>query len=172
MVRRLLAVLSSARSRPPSVRWGQDRACAVQSAGQLPWWRFRPQVRGSAQPCCQASRWSCQRTVRVAASKLTYRQRRPSASPCRSPSARATLHPVPLRWLPDNPLCLIQGQRLDLPRLSGRGVHQGRVVAGDVAALHRDLERARQDPVDLQHRRRGQALGVELSVEALQLLGR
>jgi hypothetical protein len=32
------------------MRWGQARACAVQSAGQSPWCRCLPQPFGSAQP--------------------------------------------------------------------------------------------------------------------------
>ena len=67
---------------------------------------------------------------------------------------------VPLsRGESENPQCFIEGQRLDFVVAGRRGVNQGGDVAGDVSALHGDLQSARQDAVNLEHGGGRQALG-------------
>ena len=174
MVRRLLAVLSSVRTIPSAVRWGRRGHVRCSQPGSC---------RGGA-----ACRRCADRRSRAASEPLELpadgqgRGLEVDVPPAQAqrlalpqPEREGHAPPSPV-WLacgqPDYPLRLIQGQRLDLLRLCERGVHQCRDVAGDVTALDRDLRGARQDPVDLQHCRRCQALGVEVSVEALQMLGR
>ena len=78
---------------------------------------------------------------------------------------------VPLgRGQPENPQRFIEGQRLDFVVAGRRGVDQGGNVAGGVAALHGDLQSARQYAVDLEHGGGCQALGFQPSVEALDVL--
>lgn len=100
-------------------------------------------------------------------------QRSARASPCRRPSASATDHWASLR----SPRAAASGARASVVlkgttssrRIDG-SVHQRADVAGDPPALHRDLERSRQDPVQLQDRGRSEALVRELDVPGLQVL--
>ena|SRR5436190_299423 len=55
--------------------------------------------------------------------------------------------------------------------LTQGGVNESRDVPGDVSALHGDLERAGQYPVNLQHRGGGKALIFQVGVEPLQMFG-
>src|SRR4051794_3545692 len=111
---------------PPPCRFGQRLPWAVQSLGHTRrgqrWaersqagahvgsWRWRlqfggqgdrchraPQACGSVQPCCQVERCTWNHARMTPVSRSTYDQRRPSASPWRRPSDRATDQRAPLR---------------------------------------------------------------------------
>src|SRR5262249_44492900 len=78
---------------------------------------------------------------------------------------------VPLvRCQPENPQRFIEGQWFDFVGAGRRGVNQGGDVAGDVSALHGDLQSARQDAVYLEHGGGCQALRFQAGVEALDVL--
>jgi len=79
---------------------------------------------------------------------------------------------VPLgRGQPENPQRFIESQRLNLVVAGRRGVNQGGDIAGDVSALHGDLQSTRQDAVNLEHRGGCQAFSFQAGVEALDVLG-
>ncbi len=98
-----------------------------------------------------------------------------SASDWRRPSASATVQRAALRWLlrgvQDGGRLFERERGGDLARPLRRRVDQRGDVAVDALALHRDLERAGDDPVHPQHGGGGQALLEQQVVELLEVFG-
>src|ERR1700728_2342744 len=65
---------------------------------------------------------------------------------------------------------LFPGQRLDVDILTGRRVDQGADVLADLAPLPGDLQRAAQNPVDLQDGVRLEVLALEPGVKGIEVL--